>query len=309
MIDVALLGTGGTIPFPDRFLASSLIRYNGQLILIDCGEGTQVSIRKLAWGIRNISVVCLTHFHADHTSGLPGFLLTVGQSGRDRHEPLTILGPRGTQRIVDGLRVIAPHLPYPVHILEIDEEMSYPAKTIFQLNDLRISSCHADHEISCLAYRFDLPRLPAFIPEKAKAIGIPVQKWKLLQRGECVEFNGQTIHPEAVLGPPRAGISFGYLTDSRPTKSLERFFTNVDLLISEGTYGDPADQDKAIENKHMTFAEAATLAKNANAKELWLTHFSPALPNPNYFYRQASDIMTNSVIGHEHLSKTLIFPE
>lgn len=305
MIDVALLGTGGTLPLPDRFLAAALVRCGGQLVLIDCGEGTQVSLRKLGWGLKDIGTVLLTHFHADHVAGLPGLLLTIGNSGRTREEPLTVAGPRGVQRVVESLRVIAPHLPYPVRYRELTGD---PAERL-TVGALGVSACPADHDVPCLAYRLGLSRAPAFQPDRAKALGLPVTMWKLLQRGETVEHEGRRVSPDAVLGPARPGLSVAYVTDSRPTRALVEFCTNTDLLICEATYGDPADRPKAIENKHMTFAETATLAAAARARQLWLTHFTPALPNPDYFRREAEAIFPGVVIGREHLSGTLAFAD
>jgi ribonuclease Z len=306
MIDVSLLGTGGTLPLPDRFLSSALVRCGGRLILIDCGEGTQVSLRRLGWGLKDIGTVLITHFHADHVAGLPGLLLTIGNSGRGPDEPLTVAGPRHLQRVVESLRVIAPHLPYPVRYRELsgrdDEEH-------LEVGPLLVRACPADHDIACLAYRLDLPRAPAFQPERAKAIGLPPPTWKTLQRGTPVEFNGRTVRPEEVLGPPRPGLALGFLTDSRPTQRLVEFFTDVNLLICEATYGDPADRPKAVENKHMTFAETAALGAAARAGALWLTHFTPALPNPEYFRREAEAVYPGAVIGREHLSATLSFPD
>jgi ribonuclease Z len=305
MIDVCLLGTGGTLPLPDRFLSSALIRNGGNLILIDCGEGTQVSLRRLGWGLKDISSILITHFHADHIAGLPGLLLTIGNSGRGGDEPLTIVGPRHIQRVVEQLRVIAPRLPYPVRY----REMLGDPNDVFAIGDLRMRTCLADHDIMCLAFRFDLARAPAFQPDRAKALGLPLPTWKLLQRGQPVEFDGRTVQPEEVLGPPRPGLSLGFLTDSRPTQPLVEFLTNVDLLICEATYGDPADRMKAIENKHMTFAETAAFAAAARAKALWLTHFTSALPNPEYFRKEAEAVFPEVVVGREHLTMTLSFAD
>jgi ribonuclease Z len=305
MIDVSLLGTGGTLPLPERFLASALIRFGGHLILIDCGEGTQVSIRKLGWGIKDIDHVLLTHFHADHVAGLPGLLLTIGNSGRGPGEPLTIAGPRGVQRVVEQLRVIAPRLPYPVRYKELSGN---PAE-VLAIDGLQVRACLGEHDAPCLAYRFDLPRAPEFQPDRARALGLPVTFWKMLQRGETIEHEGRMVRPEEVLGPPRAGLALAYITDSRPTRDLVEFATDVDLLICEATYGDPADQPKAIENKHMTFAETAALAAAARTKQLWLTHFSPALPNPNYFRKQAEAVFSGVVIGADHMTTMLKFAD
>jgi ribonuclease Z len=305
MIDVALLGTGGTLPLPDRFLSAVLLRCGGQLILIDCGEGTQVSLRKLGWGLKDVGTILLTHFHADHVAGLPGLLLTIGNSGRTREEPLTVAGPRGVQRVVESLRVIAPHLPYPVRY----REMNGDSADALIVGPLQVTTCPADHDIPCLAYRLSLSRAPAFQPERAKALGLPVTLWKLLQRGETVEHESRRVRPEEVLGPPRPGLSFAFVTDSRPTRALVEFCTDADLLVCEATYGDPADRPKAIENKHMTFGEAATLAAAARARQLWLTHFSPALPNPDYFRREAEAVFPGVVIGREHLTTTLAYAD
>jgi len=306
MIDVALLGPGGTLPLPDRFLSAVLVRCGGQLVLIDCGEGTQVSLRKLGWGLKDIGTILLTHFHADHVAGLPGLLLTIGNSGRMREESLTIAGPRGVQRVVESLRVIAPHLPYPVRYRELT---GGDVGESLAVGPMRVTACLADHDIPCLAFRLSLSRAPAFQPERARALGLPVTLWKLLQRGEAVEHNTRTIQPEEVLGPPRPGLSFGFVTDTRPTRALVEFLTDVDLLICEATYGDPADWPKAIENKHMTFAEAGAFGAAARARQLWLTHFSPAVPNPDYFRREAESAYPNVVLGREHLSTTLSYAD
>jgi len=305
MIDVALLGPGGTLPLPDRFLSAAIVRCGGQLALIDCGEGTQVSLRKLGWGLKDIGTILLTHFHADHVAGLPGLLLTIGNSGRTRDELLTIAGPRGVQRVVENLRVIAPHLPYPVRYRELTGD----AADSLEVGSVRLTACLADHDVPCLAYRLSLSRAPAFQPERAKALGLPVTLWKLLQRGEMVEHDGRMIQPEEVLGPPRPGLSFAFVTDTRPTRALVEFVSDVDLLICEATYGDPADRVKAIENKHMTFAEAGAFGAAARARQLWLTHFSPAVPNPDYFRREAENVFPNVVLGREHLSTTLSYAD
>jgi ribonuclease Z len=303
MIDVALLGTGGTMPLPDRFLSSALVRCGGQLILIDCGEGTQVSLRKLGWGLKDIGTILLTHFHADHVAGLPGLLLTIGNSGRTREEPMTIAGPRGVQRVVESLRVIAPHLPYPVRYRELTGD---PTDGL-PVGPLRVTAAPGDHDTPCLAFKLVLPRAPAFQPERAKALGLPVTLWKLLQRGETVTHDGRTVRPDEVLGPPRPGLSVAFVTDTRPTRGLVEFASDVDLLICEATYGDPADRPKAIENRHMTFAEAATLGAAARCRQIWLTHFSPAVPDPDYFRGEAEALFKGVVIGREHLTTTLSF--
>ena len=149
MLDICLLGTGGMMPMPSRFLTAMLARLNGRLALIDCGEGTQVTMKMLGWGFKAIDVICFTHFHADHISGLPGLLLTIGNAGRT--ESLTLIGPVGLQRIVEGLTLIAPELPFPIEYIELDKDTPNP----IQVGAFEIHHCPADHMVKCFAYRID----------------------------------------------------------------------------------------------------------------------------------------------------------
>ena len=119
MLDVCLLGCGGMMPLPYRWLTSLMARYNGTSILIDCGEGTQIAIKEKGWSAKPIDVLCFTHYHADHVSGLPGLLLTMGNA--ERREPLLIIGPKGLERVVNALRVIAPELPFSIEYMEIKD--------------------------------------------------------------------------------------------------------------------------------------------------------------------------------------------
>lgn len=119
MLDVCLLGTGGMMPLPYRWLTSLMVRYNGHSILIDCGEGTQIALKEKGWSPNPIDMICFTHYHADHISGLPGMLLTMGNA--DRKELLTLVGPRGLTKVVNSLRMIAPELPFEIRFKELAE--------------------------------------------------------------------------------------------------------------------------------------------------------------------------------------------
>jgi ribonuclease Z len=287
-------------PLPGRFLTSLMVRYQGNGILIDCGEGTQVAIRKAGLGFKQIGVILLTHFHADHVAGIPGLLLTIGNSGRT--EPLTIIGPLHTGRIIDSLRVIAPQLPFEIRYGEIRENGA-----VCRLEDLSIAAHRVHHWVACYAYRLDLARQPRFDPEKAKALNLPVRLWSLLQRGESVEHEGKTIPPSAVMGAPRRGLRLCYTTDLRPDDTVANFAAGSDLFICEGMYGDPAELDRAIEHRHCLFTEAADLAAKAAVGELWLTHFSPALPNPEDYLHHATAIFPRTRVDGKQI--TLRFPE
>ncbi len=294
MLDICLLGTGGMMPLPKRFLSSALMRYNGRMLLLDCGEATQISLKILGWGFKNLDVICFTHFHADHISGLPGMLLTLANSGRT--EPLTIIGPVGVERIVNSLRCIAPELSFDISFVEMSNE--HPR---YAYGDYQISACEVTHTTTCLAYKIDIERKGKFNAQKAEELGIPVRYWKLLQNGQNIE--GFT--PEMVLGEQRKGFRVSYCTDSRPVDHLIPFIFESDLFICEGMYAEDSELEKALERKHMLFSEAATLAKKANVSKLVLTHYSPSLAYPEDFIDTAKKIFPNTTPGYDRYCTVL----
>lgn len=299
MIDVCLLGTGGVMPLPGRWLSSALIRYNGRMILIDCGEGTQVPLRMAGWGFKAIDAVLFTHYHGDHAAGLPGLLLTIGNS--ERTEPLTLIGPPGLGEVVEGLTVIAPELPYNLKLIEL----SGTERDEIRLNGLIIGSIPVDHTITCLCYSLYLKRQGKFDIDMAEKLNIPVQYYRQLQNGCKVEADGRIIKPEMVLGLERKGIKICYCTDTRPTEALVDFVRESDLFICEGMYGSNEDLEKAVQKKHMTFTEAAEIAKKARVKELWLTHYSPSLTEPEKYIDETEAVFPGTRTGTDLLAKTL----
>lgn len=303
LLDVCLLGTGGMMPLPNRYLTALLVRNKGKMILIDCGEGTQVPLKLIGWGFKNIDAICFTHYHADHVAGLPGLLLTIGNSGRV--EPLTILGPPGLKEVVNGMLVIAPELPFKIELVELSDD----CEDIAAIDDFLIHSIPAEHSIPCLSYSIEIKRTGKFNIEKAQALDIPKQYWNALQKGETVELNGKIYTNDMVLGEERKGLKVSYCTDTRPTDFLNQLITNSDLLVCEGMYGEDEKIPKAIDKKHMTFSEAATLAKNANVKELWLTHYSPALVTPEEYIHFATEIFENTKVGYDLMNKSLVFED
>ncbi len=300
MIDICLLGTCGMMPLPGRWLSSVLLRCGSNLVLFDCGEGTQVPWKSLGWGFRQLGAICLTHMHADHVAGLPGVLFMVAHAGRT--EPLTIYGPSGTTYVVEGLRRIAQDLPFPVEIHELRGQQSFDLP-----GGLHGFCTPAAHGIPCLAYRVELERRPEFQAERAKAMGLPVQLWSRLQRGEVVEYNGQNVQPEQVLGPPRRGISVAFITDTRPTAALSAFAHDVDLLICESMYDNPEDLPLARSNAHMLAEESAGIAKAAGAHSLVLTHFSPKINDPSHAEKAARRVFPNTRAARDGMVITLDF--
>jgi ribonuclease Z len=296
VLDLALVGSGGMMPLPNRWLSSVLIRHDSHLILFDCGEGTQISLRALGWGMKAIDLILISHLHGDHVAGLPGLLLTQGNSGRT--EPVQVLGPPGLAEVVQGLRVVAPRLPFEVATRELT------GGDAFELDGLHGRCVEAEHHVACLAYRLDLPRGRRFLPQRARELGVPVNQWSRLQRGEPVG----DVAADQVLGPRRAGVSLGLVTDTRPTPAVCGLVRGVDLLICEGMYGDDEDQPRAVERTHMTFREAAQLARTAEVGQLVLTHFSPSVVEPEAYADRATSVFPRTVVGKDHLTFTLNFP-
>ena len=305
MLDVALVGTGGMMPLPNRYLTALLCRLNGSMLLIDCGEGTQMSLKLLGWGYKNIDAICFTHYHADHISGLPGLLLTISNAGRE--EPLRLIGPPGLRQVVRGLLVIAPELMFPIDIIEITEiDRQRPG---LDLNGYKISTLGLSHRIPCLGYSLYVPRLGKFDIERAKALNLPVRCWNRLQHGETVEYEGAVYTSDMVMGGARKGIKVSYITDTRPTPEIPEFIEGSDLFICEGLYGENDKLEKAIGHRHMIFSEAATLAKRGGVRELWLTHYSPAMPDPREFIRSATEIFPNSKTARDRMHRTIAFED
>ena len=302
MLDVCLLGTGGMMPLPYRWLTALMIRFNGSQLLIDCGEGTQIAMKEKGWSFKPIDVICFTHYHGDHISGLPGLLLTMGNA--DRTEPLTLIGPKGLERVVNSLRVIAPELPFELKFIEITE----PEQS-FELNGYRLTAFRVRHNVICYGYTIEIDRAGKFDVQRAMEQEIPKEYWKHLQRGENLELEGRKLTPDMVLGPPRKGIKLTYCTDTRPTDSIRQHAKGSDLFICEGMYGEKEKAAKAVEYKHMTFYEAAEIARDAEVKEMWLTHFSPSLVHPEEYLKTVREIFPDAYVGKDGKSVDLLFEE
>ena len=302
MLDVCLLGTGGMMPLPYRWLTSLMTRYNGSSLMVDCGEGTQIAVKEKGWSFKPVDIMCFTHYHADHISGLPGILLTMGNA--ERTEPLTMIGPKGLERVVNALRVIAPELPFEIKFIELTE----PEETI-ELKGYMIHAFRVNHNVTCYGYTLEIPRAGRFSVEHALERQIPQKYWSRLQKGEIIEEEDKTYLPEMVLGPPRKGIKLTYCTDTRPTESIAKNAKDSDLFICEGMYAEKEKLAKAKQYKHMTFYEAAHLAKDAGVKEMWLTHFRPSLVRGEDYMDAVRKIYPNAYLGKDGKSVTLDFEE
>jgi len=275
------------------------------MLLIDCGEGTQVTMKQQGWGFKHLDVICFTHYHADHVAGLPGLLLTVNTT--EREEPLTFIGPPGLSHVVKSLCVIAPEINFPLNFIEL------PYKQVGEITipgtEYIIGALPVEHAGQCFAYRVEARRKGKFDLERAKEIELPKQYWGHLQRGEAVEFEGRTYTPDMVMGDERKGIMISYCTDARPSKALPKFIKGSDLFVCEGLYGDEEKQPKAASHKHMVYSEAAGLARDGKVGKLWLTHYSPAMLNPMEHIDNARRVFKNTTAGWDRLCDTILFEE
>lgn len=261
-------------------------------MLIDCGEGTQVALREAGCKLSHLETILITHFHADHVLGLPGLLLSLGNTGRTA--PLLVAGPPGLRDVLTALLVVAP-LPFPVHVAE-----PLPGNVLPGWEGMSMTCMALDHRVPCYGWRVEVARKPVFNPEKAKQLHIPQPYYRALHAGETVTLeDGRLILPEQVLDGVREPMVVSYSTDTRPVEAVAELGRNAGLMIAEGLYGD--DAEKAHEKGHMVFSEAAELARRAGAKRLWLTHYSPALTDPESALPAARTIFPEAVAAHDGL--------
>ena len=302
MLDLCLLGCGGMMPLPKRWLTALMTRYNGSSLLIDCGEGTQVAIKEKGWSFKPIDVICFTHYHADHISGLPGLLLTMGNA--ERTERLTIIGPKGMKKVVESLLVVAPGLPFEIEYIELTESFHR-----FEICGYILEAFRVKHTVPCYGYSQIIQRAGRFDSEKAKANDVPMKVWSSLQKGKTADWGGKTYTPDMVLGAERKGLKVTYSTDTRPTESIRQNAKGTDLLILEGMYGEPDKLVKAREHKHMTMYEAAKIAKEAEVPKLWLTHYSPSMTRPEEFMEDVRKIFPAAYAAKDGWTMELKFDE
>jgi ribonuclease Z len=296
-LSVIFLGTAGSIPTPQRGLPAIAIRRKGELILFDCGEGTQRQMIQAGVGFHRRTKVFITHMHGDHLLGLPGLFQTM--SLLDREKKLEIYGPPGIKTFVEAMkRTIRFKLTFPIEVSETED-----AGLVCEEKEYAVHATWADHVIPSLAYALvEKPRPGRFYPEKAKVLGIPEGPlWSRLQRGSTVELSdGRVVTPRDVMGPSRSGRKIVYTGDTRPSKSLVKFAEKADLLIHDATFDDEL-LEKAQEDGHSTASQAAKTAKEARAKKLVLVHVSARYKAPDLLLEQAREIFPNVNVAEDFM--------
>lgn len=304
MLDFYFIGTSGKVPQPHRRLTSAMVRADGDVVLIDAGEGTQLGISKSGWSAKSISTILITHLHADHVLGLAGVLLQIHNSGRT--DRVIIAGAKGVKRYVNSLYIVLPTLKFPIYFIEFSGDSDF-----ILTNSLEIDAFKVNHSISCYGYSFYLRHFGKFNVEKAKSI--PKRSWGELSKGFATrDFNGVKVRNDQILGPERKGIKITYVTDTRPTERIIEYAAYSDLFICEGMYIGSGETEKRdninkIKNYHMTFLEAATLAKHAQVHKLMLTHFNPSLQYPSSHLDDARKIFPKTYAASDDLLLNFTF--
>lgn len=270
-LEVFVLGTGGMMPLPGRGLTSVLVRREGELFLFDCGEGTQIALRRLNLRWKKITSIFISHTHADHVTGLPGILMLSSQV--DRAEPLCIYGPPKIREFVEAMRrTLDMYINYEIIVREIEG-----GTPVVRAEEYSICSHSLVHTKPCLAYSLvEKARPGIFFPEKATALGVPRGPlWSKLQGGEDVRLpGGGVVTPSQVMGDERKGRKFCFATDTVAAPGLADFARKSDLFICEGMFAEDLAAT-AAEKKHLTAVQAARIARESGVKRLGLIHYSP----------------------------------
>jgi ribonuclease Z len=302
-LEAIILGSGGMMPLPGRHLTSVLLRREGELFLFDGGEGTQVSLRRLNLRWKKISVIFVSHTHADHVTGIPGLLMLSSQVDRD--DPLYIIGPpRIAEYIETSRRVLDMYINYEI----IVQEITSPG-VVYKGDGFHVRCFPLKHTKPCYGYTLEEEMRPGeFYPEKAQALNVPRSRlWGQLQDGQAVlSADGREIKPSDVMGQPRTGRKFSYVTDSLAFPEIASHVIGSDLFICEGMFERELAED-AHAKKHMTAEEAARIAAaSEGVKKLALIHYSPRYTefNLKQILKEAQKIFPDTVLTRDRM----VFP-
>jgi ribonuclease Z len=300
---VTFLGTSSAAPTRERGLPAIAIRREGQVILMDCGEGVQRRFLDQSLGLGKDMAILITHLHGDHVSGLLGLLQTMSLA--QRKKPIDVVAPSKLLRWLEVTsELLNIGLTFPIRFTAAKPGI------VLRNPAFRVRAARAFHSIEAYSYLVEEnPRPGVFHPGRARAIGVPEGKlWSRLQKGRSVTVGKRKVAPAEVTGPERRGAKIGYSGDTRPSSRLVRFFSGCDLLIFDSTFR-AGDREKAVERRHSTCVEAATVAKNANVKKLALTHFSARYTETSALVREAREVFPNTVAAYDGLTLEISSPE
>ena len=295
-----MLGTGGSMPTENRNLPAIAIRYQGWILMFDCGEDIQRQIDRASLGTNKKMAIFVSHMHADHILGLPGLLLRFSLLGRIK--PLNVYGPK---ELIDYVKMnqatinLGTTFETVVHAIE--------PGVIFQEEDLTVRAFKVDHRGFALGYELTLQKPTGeFIPERAKKIGIPKGPlWSKLAAGESVQLEeGTTVHPEEVTRPRPNPVKIVYSGDTRPCQALKEASQNANVLISEAMYT-MEHEDLAEERGHSTAKAMAQIASESNVGLLVLTHYSPRYYNGSDIIREGKSNFADTVLARDLMRITL----
>jgi ribonuclease Z len=296
-MQVTFLGTAASIPTNTRALSAVAVQRKGELLLFDCGEGTQRQMIRAKLGFNRKTRIFITHLHGDHILGLPGLLQTMSLLGRDK--PLQIFGPEGTSAFIEAaITTVEFSLAFPVAVHEIEEE-----GPVLHEKEYEVQAAWAEHSVPCLAYALvEKPRPGRFHPERAKALGVPKGPlWRKLQQGSNVKLpDGRTVKPRQVLDAPRPGRKIVVVGDTKPSGNIIRLAEGADLLIHEATFAEEL-AERAEEDLHSTPAGAAYVAEEAGVKRLVLTHISARYGDTGVLLDEAKKVFPETVVAEDFM--------
>ena len=303
-MNVIFLGTGGSLPTPKRGLPAIAIKRKNEILLFDCGEGTQRQMIQAGIGFNRKTKIFITHLHGDHILGLPGLLQTMSLLGRKNN--LEIYGPIGIEDFFKAInQTLRFTLIFPISIKEIKEGI------VCQEKEYTITAAQSEHIDPSLAYALiEKPRQGRFNVNKAKELKVPEGPlWSKLQSGQSIKLSdGRSIKPSSILGASRPGRVVVYSGDTGPSEKIVKLAKNADLLIHESTFDDEMRQ-RAIEDKHSTPSIAAKIAKEACVKQLVLTHISARYKNANLLLQQAKKIFQNTKVAKDFMQLEIPYHE
>ncbi len=301
-IDVIFLGTGGSLPTRERGLPSVALRRDGELLLFDCGEGTQRQMMHAGLGFNRPTSIMISHLHGDHVLGLPGLIQTMSSLARDK--PLAVFGPEGLSRFFKSMHgTLGFASTFPVKLTELKPG------TRLERNGYSITVVLAKHDITCLAYAVEEKKRPGrFHPDKARKLGVPEGPlWKELQHGKEVKVGGKLVSPHQVVDAPRRGLKVVYAIDTRPSDSVRSVAKGADLLIHDGGFAEDR-KDKAREYYHSTAREAASIAKSSKCQRLALVHISAVTRDDSILAKEAKRVFKNTIVARDLITLSLKRP-